>query len=177
MIQYMPYGGFKWVEPTLNELNDMTDTSPIGRIYEVDLSYPQEFHNKYNDLPFLPQNSIPPGSKIKKLLATLEPKKNYIVHCRNFQQAIKNGLKVHRVLQFNKSPGLVDYISLNTKMRKKATNDFEKDFFKLMNNALFVNAIAYGLSEWWNRDHVFISSSILRTTLMKNNNFGIDDLG
>lgn len=97
MIQYMPYGGFKWVEPILNGLNDMTDNSPIGRIYEVDLSYPPEFHNKHNNLPFLPQNSIPPGSKVKKLMATLEPKKNYIVHYRNLQQAIKNGLKVEKV--------------------------------------------------------------------------------
>ena len=55
MSQAMPYGGFKWVEPTLQGLDNFTDTSPIGRIYEVDISYPQELHNKHNDLPFLPQ--------------------------------------------------------------------------------------------------------------------------
>lgn len=97
MSQYMPYGGFKWVEPTLYGLNDMSDTSLIGRIYEVDISYPQKLHDKHNDLPFLPQNSIPPNSKVKKLMATLQPKKNYIVHYRNLQQAIKNGLKVEKV--------------------------------------------------------------------------------
>jgi len=75
----------------------MTDNSPIGRIYEVDLCYPQEVHNKHNELPFLPQNCIPLGSKVKKLMATLEPKKNYIVHYRNLQQAIENGLKVEKV--------------------------------------------------------------------------------
>ena len=103
MSQYMPYGGFKWIEPTLDGLNDLNDTSPIGRIYELDISYPQELHDKHNDLPFLPQNGIPTGSKVKKLMATLEPKKNYIVHYRNLQQAIKNGLKVDKVSNDNNS--------------------------------------------------------------------------
>ncbi|XP_025191577.1 LOW QUALITY PROTEIN: uncharacterized protein LOC112591859 [Melanaphis sacchari] len=140
MSEYMPFGDFKWVEPTLNGLNDLDDTSPIGRIYEVDVIYPQELHDHHNDLPFLPENGIPAGSKVKKLMATFESKKNYIVHYRNLKQAIKNGLKVekvHRVLQFKQSPWLAEYISMNTEMRKMATNDFEKEFFKLMNNAVF----------------------------------------
>ncbi|CAH1731651.1 unnamed protein product [Aphis gossypii] len=140
MSQYMPYGGFKWVKPSLDGLNDLNETSPIGRIYEVDLVYPAELHGHHNDLPFLPQNSIPPGSKVKKLMTTLESKKNYVIHYRNLQQAIANGLiveKVHRVVQFNQSAWLAEYISLNTELRKKAVNDFEKDFFKLMNNAIF----------------------------------------
>ncbi|KAL4090186.1 hypothetical protein QTP88_025085 [Uroleucon formosanum] len=140
MSQYMPYGGFNWVEPTLNGLNDLNDTSPIGRIYEVDVAYLEELHDLHNDLPFLSQNGIPVGSKVTKLMATFETKKNYIVHYRSLQQAIKNGLivhKVHRVIQFNQSAWLAENIKLNTEMRKRALNDFEKDLFKLMNNAIF----------------------------------------
>lgn len=103
MSQYMPYGGFNWVDPTLDGLNDLNETSPIGRIYEVDVTYPKELHDAHNDLPFLPQNSITPGSKVKKLMATLEPKKNYTIHYRNLQQAIQNGLKVDKVSVYFKS--------------------------------------------------------------------------
>ncbi|KAF0712286.1 Uncharacterized protein FWK35_00028371, partial [Aphis craccivora] len=119
---------------------DLIDTSPIGRIYEVDVMYPEELHDLHNDLPFLPQNGVPVGSKVTKLMATFESKKNYIVRYRSLQQAIKNGLivnKVHRVIQFNQSAWLAEYIKLNTEMKKRALNDFEKDFFKLMNNAIF----------------------------------------
>ncbi|CAI6374590.1 unnamed protein product [Macrosiphum euphorbiae] len=140
MSQYMPTDGFKWVKPTLAGLNDLDDTSPIGRIYEVDISYPKEVHDRHNDFPFLPQNATPLGSKVPKLMATLESKKNYIVHYRNLQQAIKNGLiveKVHRVIQFNQSGWLAEYILLNTNLRKNSKNDFESQFFKLMINAVF----------------------------------------
>ncbi|KAL4103236.1 hypothetical protein QTP88_018613 [Uroleucon formosanum] len=124
MSEYMPFGDFKWVEPSLSGLDDLDDTSPIGRIYEVDVIYPQELHDHHNDLPFLPENGIPAGSKVKKLMETFESKN---ILC----------ITVHRVLQFKQSPWLAEYISMNTKMRKMATNDFEKEFFKLMNNAVF----------------------------------------
>ncbi|XP_022181211.1 uncharacterized protein LOC111041291 [Myzus persicae] len=140
MSQYMPYGGFNWVEPKLNRLYDLDDTSSIGLVYEVDVSYPQHLHDHHNDLPFLPRKSVPLGSKVRKLMATFEKKKNYLVHYRSLQQAIKNGLiveKVHRVIQFNQPDWLAKYINLNTEMRKRAKNDFEKHFFKLMNNAVF----------------------------------------
>ena len=66
--------------------------------------------------------------------------KNYVVPIRALKQAIMNGLrlkKVHKVLQFDQKPWRKPYIEMNTKLRKKAKNDFEKDFLKLMNNAVF----------------------------------------
>ncbi|XP_026819648.1 uncharacterized protein LOC113558395 [Rhopalosiphum maidis] len=113
MSEYIPYGGFEWIEPTLDGLENLNDTSDIGRMYEVDIEYPQRLHDDHNDLPFLPNSGIPRGSKIKKLMATLESKERYIVHYRILKQAMANGLKVkkvYRVLQFKQSKWLANIL-------------------------------------------------------------------
>ena len=64
----------------------------------------------------------------------------YVIHIRALKQASNHGLilkRVHRVIQFNQKAWLKPYIDMNTKLRKEAKNDFEKDFFKLMNNSVF----------------------------------------
>ena len=59
---------------------------------------------------------------------------------RALEQALNHGLilkKVLKVIQFSQKAWLKPYIDMNTKLRTDAKNDFEKDFFKLMNNAVF----------------------------------------
>ena len=70
---------------------------------------------------------------VEKLVATLNDKTEYVIHARNLKQALNHGL----VIKFNQNAWLKLYIDMNTDLRKKARNDFEKDFFKFMNNAIF----------------------------------------
>ena len=91
-----------------------------------------------SDLPFLPERIK--IKKCNKLVCKAHDKKNYVVHIRALKQELNHGLilkKVHRVIQFNQKAWLKPYIDMNTKLRKEAKNDFEKDFFKLMNNSVF----------------------------------------
>ena len=79
-------------------------------------------------------------NKIEKLTCGIEDKEKYVMHIRVLKQGLNHGFvlrKVHRVIQFNQEDWLKPYIDMNTKLRKEVKNDFEKDFFKLMNNSVF----------------------------------------
>jgi hypothetical protein len=79
-------------------------------------------------------------NEIKKLTPNLNNKENYVVHIANLQYYLSMGMilkKIHKVIEFNHSNWLAKYINFNSSMRQKATNDFEKDFYKLMNNAFY----------------------------------------
>ena len=161
MSQYLPTGGFRWMtEKQINKINlaQYNEDSKKGLILEVDLEYPDELHNLHNTFPLAPQKvkvtedmlsdyckniaekyNISTGL-VHKLIPTLNNKEKYVIHYRNLQLYLDLGLKltkVHRVLEFNQSPWLKKYIDFNTDKRKNAVNDFEKDFFKLMNNAVY----------------------------------------
>ena len=67
-------------------------------------------------------------------------KNKYVVHIRSLKQALDQGLilkKIHGVNQFDQEAWLKENTDMNTELRKQAKNDFEKDFFKLMNNFVF----------------------------------------
>ena len=75
-----------------------------------------------------------------KLVCNVQDKENYPVHILALKQALNHGLKltkVHSVIEFRQEYWLKPYIDMNTELRKNAKNDFEKDFFKLMNNSVF----------------------------------------
>ncbi|XP_059217627.1 uncharacterized protein LOC131994766 [Stomoxys calcitrans] len=145
MMRFLPCGDFKWLKENeiisdVQRILDFVDDSPIGYIYEVDLDYPDHLHDHHNDLPFAAENKKIGGAKYKKLVADLTPKRNYTTHYLVLKQCLENGLilkKVHRVLEFRQEPWLAPFVNTNTDERKKATNPFEKDFFKLLNNSVY----------------------------------------
>ena len=107
-------------------------------ILEVDIEYPIMARVKHKDLPFLPHKKK--INKVEKLVTTLDDKEKYIIHISALKQALDHGLKltkVHRVIEFKQEAWLKPYIDMNTELRTEAKNEFEKDFFKLMNNAVF----------------------------------------
>ena len=161
MSQYLPTGNFKWMtDKEINkiDLGKYKADGKKGLILEVDLEYPQELHDIHNDYPVAPEkvkvsnNMLSAYCKkiaekynisiglVSKLIPTLRDKKEYVLHYRNLQLYLDLSLKikkVHRVLKFDQSPWLKQYIDFNTEKRKHAKNSFEKDFFKLTNNSVF----------------------------------------
>ena len=140
MSQKLPVNGFKWVEN--NEINEefiknYDENNDKGYILE-DVKYPKKLHDLHSDSPFLPERMK--INKCEKLVCNLYNKKKYVVHIRALKQALHHGLKlkkVHRIIEFNQEAWLKPYIDMNTELRKLANNDFEKDFYKLMNNSVF----------------------------------------
>ena len=142
MSQKLPVNGFKWVKDTskIDEefIKNYDEDNDKGYILEVDVKYPRKLHDLHSDLPFLPKAME--IDKCKKLVCNLRNKKKYAVHTRSLKQSLNHGLElknVHRIIEFNQEEWLKPYIDINTELRKIAKNDFEKDFFKLMNNAVF----------------------------------------
>ena len=134
MSEKLPMNGFKWV----------SDISGINKKFvksyekNVDVDYPSKLHKLHSNMPFLPERMK--IDKTQKLVCNLRDKKKYVVHISILKQALNHGLKlkkVHRVIELNQEAWLKKYIDMNTGLRKKTSNEFEKDFFKLMNNAVF----------------------------------------
>ena len=77
---------------------------------------------------------------INKLALNLIPKKNYGVHYKNLQYYLSQGLilkKIHKILEFKQSDWMKPYIDFNTQKRKEASNEADKNLFKLLNNAVY----------------------------------------
>ena len=73
-----------------------------GYFLGVDVQYPKKLHKLYNDLPYLPE--IMKFENVKKLVTNLLDKTEYVIHIRNFKQALNHGLilqKIHKVINFN----------------------------------------------------------------------------
>ena len=111
------------------------ENSNKGYFLEIDIDYPKELFHLHKDLPFLPERKK--VERVEKLICSIEDKKKYVIHIK---QALNRRLKlkkVHRIIQFKQKAWLKIYIDMNTELRKNAKNEFEKNFFKLMNNSVF----------------------------------------
>ena len=159
MSQCLPVRGFQWGEAsawTAQRITQLADDGKHGAFLCVDLEYPDELHEAHNDFPLCPERMEVPkewlssyqrdllGEKkyvpCEKLVPNLRNKTKYWIHYRNLKFALRQGLRltrVHKVLEFEQEAWMAPYIDFNTRMRAAAKNDFEKDLFKLKNNAVF----------------------------------------
>ena len=111
---------------------------------EVNVKYPKRLHKLHSDLPFLPERME--INKCKKLVCNLSNKKKYATHINSLKQTLNHGLKlkkIYTIIEFNQEAWLKPYIDMNNELTKAGKNDFEKDFFKLMNNAVLGKTMEY----------------------------------
>ena len=153
----------KSVSEIENIILNIPDNNEKGYFLEVDLEYPKELHDLHNDYPLAPEslcvekewlssyqqelleNDSKDGSaknfiSVPKLVPNLGDKKKYVLHHKILQLYLQLGLKltkVHRMIEFTQKPWMKSYIEMNTELRKKGTSDFEKNLYKLMNNAVY----------------------------------------
>ena len=172
MQQLLPHSNFEELEaeeraslfPNAESILTLNDDDEKGYLFEVDLGYPPNIHNKTKDFPLAPESSevteemLSPFMKTlleeinkdrhsntsfkscRKLLLTQYDREHYIVHFVILKFYLQMGLelkKVHRVVRFTQKRFLKPYIEFNSKQRAQAKNNFEKDFYKLKNNSLF----------------------------------------
>ena len=114
MSQYLPVGDYQWNNDdwTVERILNLKDDFKTGYIFEVDLEYPAEIHDKHKYYPLCPERKLITdnmlsnfATKIKseknitsdhveKLVCDLSHKKNYIIHYINLKQALQLGLKL-----------------------------------------------------------------------------------
>ena len=160
MQEKLPLKDFRFLDDDEITSFDVTAIDPDGEtgyLIQCDLLYPDYLHSRHNSLPLAPSHvtitkdilsdvTIQLGEKHgnkfkpqKKLVPTLENKEKYICHSSNLRFYLEQGLiltKIHRILSFTQSAWLKPYIDFNTSKRSMAKNAFEKNYYKLMNNAV-----------------------------------------
>jgi hypothetical protein len=166
MLQYLPTENFCCMkdEEELADLqkkiesNSIPDDASKGYIFKVNLKYPHILHPQHTDYPLASERMhvkkkwlskrqqeiiVHSGQRYvptDKLIPNLFDKTEYVIHYRNLQYYVSQGIiikKIHKAIEFDQAPWMKPYIEFNTTERAKAKNDFEKDFYKLMNNSVF----------------------------------------
>ena len=166
MSQYLPTGDFKKIKlcceydsVLMNEIKEnifnTPDDNEFGYFVECNLEYPAEIKEKTKNFPFCPyqtkadpdlfsayMNNVnqPNYKPTSKLMCDVTNKSKYMIHYRMFKFYLNQGMKVtkiHTIFRFKQSAWLAKYIDHNSQKRTKAKTNFEKDLYKLLNNAFF----------------------------------------
>jgi len=162
MSRSLPVGCFRQLsESEISNIDIMAITAEDdqGFLFDVSLGYPKDLHDDHNDFCLAPEHMAPQCSDVsplqkeliekfdlpkdsitKKLIPNLKDKESYTVYGTTLKLYLQLGLvlkKIHRVMAFEQRPWLAPYIKHNTDMRKKATSDFQKNLWKLKNNAVY----------------------------------------
>ena len=144
MSKFPPTSGFKWIDPKEFDLNKYISNSPKGCALEVDLEYPKELRKLHNDYP-LASDKIEIKREILsvKLVPNFFDKEKYVLRYENLKLYLRLGLKlkkIHRILEFNQSQWLKQYIEFNTQKRTEAEKNGDKDgkvLYRLTNNTVY----------------------------------------
>jgi hypothetical protein len=162
----LPYDNIRWVpEDRFNRFDWLTiDTeSNQGYILEVDLDYPEHLHDLHSNFPLAPEtvevsySDLSPYSqdvyfelnscrtyRDRKLLSSLNGKKNYITHFKNLKLYLQLGMqlkRVHRVLCFRQKALFAPFIEKCTQARQQSKTKFEQDQFKKLANSVYGKTI------------------------------------
>ena len=128
----LPVNNFEWIKDSsqFNENFIKSYNEDEGHFLEINVQYFEELHELHSDLPFLPDRMK--IEKVEKLVGNLYDNSGYVIHIRNFKQALNHGLvfkKVHKIIKLNQNAWLKPYIDMNADLRKKSKNWFWKRFF------------------------------------------------
>lgn len=161
MMMDLPNGNFKKLsenEIKTFDLLSIPENNPTGYRLTCDIRIPEDKHDFFNEYPVCPERVVVTNDylsdfskiaqatlgvkedKSQKLVPNLFDKIRYCVDYRYLQYCVKLGveiLKIHEIISYDQSAFLSPFIQLNTNLRTKCKNEFEKEFFKLMNNSVF----------------------------------------
>ena len=162
MSQYLPTGDFREIKVPRSSLKTILrtpDKDEHGLLIERDLEYPSSIHKKTEFYPFLLEKKTIKVEEFSPYMTTYKPEKykpteklimdqtnkqRYFLHYKDLYFFIRHGIRslnVYTVYKFEQSPWLANHVKYNTEQRKKAKSEFEKHFYKLMNNSFYGKTI------------------------------------
>ena len=156
MSEYLAYDEMNFdrnvkLENTLNTPDD----SDIGFFIEVDLTYTDNIKEKTKFFRIAPVNKKKNPDNFSDCMKTIKPdtytqskklicdgfdKENYLIHYRMLNFFIRHGMiidEVDEIISFKQSNWLEKNINFSTQKKTQAVNEFERDFYKLLNNAFY----------------------------------------